>query len=619
MISIENLSKQYGSQVLFEDISFNINSRERIGLVGRNGHGKSTLFKILTGQETADSGSIRIPSGYRTGHLDQHIHFTKPTVLDEACTGLPEGEEMNSWKAEKILSGLGFMEEDFAKDPSNFSGGFQLRINLAKVLLSEPNLLLLDEPTNFLDILSIRWMINFLRSWKNELIIISHDRSFMDNVVTDIVGIHRSTIKKIRGTTRTYYDKVAEEEDLYERQRINLDKKRAEMEQFVDRFKAKASKAKLVQSRVKALDKMEQSDKLGEIADMRFSFNTAPFPAKRILEVTDLSFSYDKDGPMLIDDFSLTVGSKDRICIVGKNGKGKTTLLKLLAGKLAPGTGDIRYHPRAKMGYFEQTNTAGLTGSMTIEEEMLDAHPTGERKAARAVCGGMMFSGDLALKKTSVLSGGEKCRVMLGKILLTPANILLLDEPTNHLDMQSCDAMGDAIAAFNGATIIISHSEDILRKVANRLIVFHDDRIFVYEGSYERFLEDIGWGEEEGLTQRGGKSEKASKRLPKKELKRMRAEFVQRRSTALSPLKKRIDELETGIEKLEEEISTVNDLLARSSDKQSVEAIAELSKSAQKLNGELDCRYGEMNGLMEEYDRHKAEFEVEEEKLFSGQ
>ena len=619
MISIENLSKQYGNQVLFEDISFNINSRERIGLVGRNGHGKSTLFKILTGQEAADSGNIRVPSGYRTGYLDQHIQFTKATVLDEACTGLPEGEEMNSWKAEKILSGLGFTEEDFQQDPSNFSGGFQLRINLAKALLAEPNLLLLDEPTNFLDILSIRWMTNFLRSWQSELIIISHDRSFMDSVVTDIVGIHRSTIKKIKGTTKTYYDKVAEEEDLYERQRVNSDKKRAEMEQFVNRFKAKASKAKLVQSRVKALDKMEQSEKLGEIANMRFSFNAAPFPAKRILEVKDLSFAYGEDGPMLIDNFSITVGSKDRICIIGKNGKGKTTLLKLLADKLSLVKGEMKYHPQAKRGYFEQTNTAGLTDNMTIEEEMLHAHPTGERKAARGVCGAMMFSGDLALKKTSVLSGGEKCRVMLGKILLEPTNILLLDEPTNHLDMQSCGAMGDAIAAFDGATIIISHSEDILRKVANRLIVFHNDSIFVYEGGYDRFLEDIGWGDDDGLSQRGGKGEKKAKRLPKKELKKLRADFVQRRSATLKPVEKRIDELEAGIEKLEEEISTVNDSLARASGENNAQAIAELSQSSQKLNDELDSQYEEMNRLMEEYDRHKAEFEAEEEKLFPSQ
>lgn len=615
MISIENLCKQYGSQVLFEDISFNLNSRERIGLVGRNGHGKSTLFKILTGQETADSGKIRVPSGYRTGYLDQHINFTKATVLDEACTGLPEGEELNSWKAEKILSGLGFTEEDFQLAPSSFSGGFQLRINLAKAILGEPNLLLLDEPTNFLDILSIRWMINFLKSWKSELIIISHDRNFMDSVVTDIVGIHRSTIKKIKGTTETYYDKVAEEEELYERQRMNTDKKRADMEQFVNRFKAKASKAKLVQSRVKALDKMEKSSKLDNIADMRFSFNTAPFPAKRILEITDLSFSYDKNGPMLIDNFNLTVGSNDRICIIGKNGKGKTTLLKLIANKLKPATGEIKYHPQAKMGYFEQTNTAGLTESMTIEEEMLDSHPTGERKAARGVCGAMMFSGDLALKKTSVLSGGEKCRVMLGKILLTPTNILLLDEPTNHLDMQSCGAMGSAIAAFDGATIIISHSEDILRKVANRLIVFHDDRIFVYEGNYDGFLEDIGWGDEDGLSQRGAKGEKPAKRLPKKELKKLRADFVQRRSAVLSPLKKKISALEGTIEKLEEEISKLNDSLAIASGENNGQAVAELSQKTQKLNEELDSHYKEMNSLVEDHDRHKVEFETEEEKL----
>jgi len=245
MLKVSGLEKSYGRQDLFDNVSFVINPGERVGLVGKNGHGKTTLFRMILGQEQPDSGVITAPSYYTIGHLSQHIHFTEDTVLKEGCLGLKPSEYGidESYKVKAILTGLGFSEEDFDRNPAEFSGGYQVRINLAKVLVSEPNLLLLDEPTNYLDIVSVRWLIRFLRDWPNELLIITHDRDFMDNVTTHTMAIHRSKVKKIAGDTYKLYEQIATEEEVYEKTRVNDEKKRKEVEEFVNRFRAKASKA----------------------------------------------------------------------------------------------------------------------------------------------------------------------------------------------------------------------------------------------------------------------------------------------------------------------------------------------------------------------------------------
>ena len=551
MITVSGLSKQYGKQVLFSDITFSVGDKERVGLVARNGHGKSTLFKILTGEEPYDEGKIITPQNYRIGYLNQHINFTKSTVLEEACLGLPEENIHDEWRVEKILSGLGFIDADFGRDPHEFSGGYQIRINLAKVLVSEPNLLLLDEPTNFLDILSIRWLTTFLKSWPNELVIICHDRNFMDAITTHTMAIHRSGIRKIAGTTTHYYNKVAEEEEIYEKSRINEEKKRREAEDFINRFRAKASKSKQVQSRVKALEKQGQMEKLDNIATLAFSFRHAPFAAKNVMEIKGLTFGYD-DKPNLIDDLSFAVGATDKICIVGKNGKGKTTLLKLLAGHLDARSGEVKEHAKIQKAYFEQSHTASFHEDMTIEDELIANHPDNDRGAARKICGAMMFSGDLALKKISVLSGGEKCRVLLGNLLVKPANLLLLDEPSNHLDMESTDALMDATAKFKGAVIMITHNEAILHRLATKLIVFHNDEIFYFDGNYSDFLSQIGWGDESSPKIQGNNADKKTKpKLNKKELRKARADLNARRSKTLTPLKEKMAELESLIPTLE--------------------------------------------------------------------
>jgi ATP-binding cassette subfamily F protein 3 len=535
MIQVNNLDKCYGQQVIFEKAGFILNPGERLGLVGRNGHGKTTIFKMILGQDHADSGSISIPRGYNIGHLSQHISFSGNTVLEEACQSLRDTEDGidETYKAEIILMGLGFGLEDFSLNPLDLSGGYQVRLNLAKVLVSDPNLLLLDEPTNYLDILSLRWLTQFLRNWKKELIIITHDRDFMDGVTTHTMAIHRCKMRKEAGPTEKVYQQLLLEEEIHEKTRVNDDKKRKETEDFINRFRAKATKAKAVQSRVKALQKKGRLEKLTEIKNLDFAFKSASFTGKRLMEVNDLSFSFDNGSPLLIDGLTFSVGKRDRIAIIGKNGKGKTTLLNLLAKELKNKTGTVSHHGQLQMAYFGQTNINRLSLHKTIEEEIMDVHPEGSRGATRKICGTMMFPGDNALKKISVLSGGEKSRVLLGKLLVSPSNMLMLDEPTNHLDMESNDSLVEAIDAFNGSVIIVTHSEMMLHALATRLIVFDDGKVTLFEGTYQDFLDRVGWkSENDSNTPRVKKTRPRTKSVNKKQLRRERAALLKMKATA---------------------------------------------------------------------------------------
>jgi len=285
MINIEHLSKSFGNHILFEQADFKLNSRERLGLVGRNGHGKTTLLRLISGEEKPDSGNITIPRQYRIGYVRQKLAFGRDTVLEEGMTGLLDHEKDHQWKVEKILAGLGFSDRDMQRHPAEFSGGYQVRLNLAKILVSEPDLLLLDEPTNYLDINAIRWIERFLNAWPHELLLITHDRSFMDMVVTHIVGIHRQRLRKIKGQTEKYYSQIAQDEEIYEKTRINDERRRREIENFINRFRAKARLANLVQSRIKLLTKMEKHEKLEKIKNLDFSFRALPFRVSSVMDM----------------------------------------------------------------------------------------------------------------------------------------------------------------------------------------------------------------------------------------------------------------------------------------------------------------------------------------------
>jgi ATP-binding cassette, subfamily F, member 3 len=492
MLQVHNLSKYYGERCLFDEVCFTLTQGERAGLIGRNGHGKSTLFRIITGQEEADSGTISTPKGYEIGYLAQHFNFTQATLVEEAALSLRHDQVGEIFRAEKILAGLGFSEEDLTKSPGSFSGGYQLRINLAKLFLSEPDLLLLDEPTNYLDIVSIRWLVSELSSWKGELIIISHDRGFLESVTTHTLGISRRSVRKVPGAPSKLEALLTEEDQVYERTRANQLKKREETEAFIDRFRAKASKAALVQSRIKQLDKLTEMDELSQEKDLAFSFKEKATHAKYLLKAEALSFSYPQS-PVAIKNLELVIKPGERLGIVGKNGLGKSTLLKLLANRLQPNSGEIGYHTTASLGFFAQTNVAELDKSRSVEEEIRSANESLSQSQVRGICGLMMFSGEDAIKKIASLSGGERSRVALGKLLTNPTNVLLLDEPTSHLDLEAVDALIKALKKFSGSIIIVSHSEMLLSEVTTRLIVFTEKGPTIFEGSYKNFLREGGW------------------------------------------------------------------------------------------------------------------------------
>ncbi len=615
MLQISDISKSYGTQTIFDKVSVVVGPGERVGLVGRNGHGKTTLFRMILGEEHPDSGTISVPSGYRVGHLSQHIRFSETTVLREACLSLPQNEDHRdeTWRVEAILQGLGFASEDFGRRPADLSGGYQVRLNLAKVLASDPNLLLLDEPTNYLDIVSVRWLTKFLRAWRNELIIITHDRSFMDDVTTHTMGIHRCKVRKVQGPTRKYYDQILQEEEVYEKTRLNDEKKRRQAEQFITRFRAQATKARAVQSRIKALEKHERLDKLEEIRMLDFAFRSAPFSAKWLLQAEELSFSYADSGAPLIDGLSLAVSKKDRIAIIGKNGKGKTTLLNLLARELSPRSGTVSHHANLKLAYFGQTNIERLTPDRTVADEILHTDPDLTYTAARSLAGLMMFEGDNALKKVRVLSGGEKSRVLLAKLLVSPANLLLLDEPTNHLDMESIDSLIEAIEAFDGALIIVAHSEMILRALATKLVVFDNGKVRVFEGTYQDFLESVGWKDEEGeqsaKTSRSGAPVRTEKAANRKDLRRLRADIVAERSKRLGRLKTRITEIEAAITRLEEQMERDTRAMLAASEKGAALELRDLSRSVAGARTEIDRLFGELETASAEHDEHSREFE----------
>ncbi|GAB4485814.1 MAG: ABC-F family ATP-binding cassette domain-containing protein [Thermodesulfovibrionales bacterium] len=617
MLQIDRIAKSYGTRVLFEDVSFTIAPAERIGLVGRNGHGKTTLFRLILGEEQPDSGSISIPQGYAIGHLSQHLRFSQDTVLSEGCLGLKDHEDGvdESYRVKAILMGLGFSEADFLRRPDELSGGYQIRLNLAKLLASGPNLLLLDEPTNYLDILSIRWLARFLRNWKNELVIITHDRSFMDSVTTHTMGIHRGRLRKVSGTTEKFYSQLALEEEHYEKARLNDERKQREAETFIRRFRAQANRARAVQSRIKALNRMQVRERLSDIKGLDFSFRHEEFHGKWLIDAKDVRFSFSQDSTPLIDRFTLTISKADRIAVIGKNGKGKTTLLGLLSGELAPSAGTVTRNPQMAPASFGQTNIERLRSDSTVEEEILDIMPEHDRRVARGICGLMMFEGDDALKKVQVLSGGEKSRVLLGKLLVRPANILFLDEPTNHLDMDSTEALLEALEAFEGAVVIVTHNEMILHSFPERLVVF-DNGISVFEGPYRDFLDRVGWSDEaEKSSFPEKKGSRTAAQHQRKDLKRVRAGIIDSRAKVIGALQRRAAEIENTIMKAEQEIAANTEAILKDSEKgewQSASALSQANRAAQE---KIDRLFQELAALEEEIGSKSREFEEQLKRL----
>ncbi|MBU1018267.1 ATP-binding cassette domain-containing protein [Patescibacteria group bacterium] len=587
MLTISGLTKFYGNQILFKDVDLNIGSKEKIGLIGRNGTGKTTFLKILLGEESPNEGEVKMPNGYRVKSLEQHLKFSEKTVLAQVSSALSKESVNEDWRAKSILMGLGFNIDDFGRHPSEFSSGFQIRIRLAEVLVSDSDLLLLDEPTNYLDILSLRWLERFLKAWKGAFVLVTHDRHFMDLVVSHTIAIHRGDMRKMRGGPLKLIQHIKKDEEIYDKTRRNQEKKREKEDEFIRKFRAGARSAGLVQSRIKSLAKQGVKEKLDNIATIKFHFRSIPCKSDSIVQATDVSFGYEPDLP-LIQNFSLTTFPGDRIAIIGRNGKGKSTLLKLLHQNLSPDSGKVRMPPSLAVGYFGVDSIQELTPEKTILEELI-AIPNTSEQEVRNLCGALLFHGDDVKKHISTISGGEKSRVCLGKTLLFPSQLLMLDEPSNHLDMESVEALSEAIEKYQGTVIFVTHNEAMLSRLATKLVLFDNDEIRVLDYGYDKFLAKGGWAEEDE------QAFKASR--PDSDQKRQYLEVKENRKKQ-HLLRKQLDKLEKEIEKLEKEKDKTAQFLQEACLNKDTKAIKEQGIKLKEIEDSINLKYEEMEESM---------------------
>lgn len=588
MLAISGLTKFYGNQMLFKEVDLNIGPREKIGLIGRNGTGKTTFLKILLGEKSPQEGVVKMPNGYRVKSLEQHLKFSEKTVLSQVCSALPKSSLNEDWKAKSILMGLGFNTDDFEQSPSQFSSGFQVRIRLAEALVSESDLLLLDEPTNYLDILSLRWLEHFLKSWKGSFILVTHDQHFMDLVVSHTIIIHRGRMRKMAGGPLKLIQHIKRDEEAYDKTRKNQEKKREKENEFIRKFRAGARSAGLVQSRIKALAKQEVKEKLDDIATIKFHFRSIPCKSDSVIQATNISFGYDPNMP-LIQNFSLTTFPSDRIAIIGRNGKGKSTLLRLLHKTLNPDSGHIRMPPTLAVSYYGIDSIQELSAEKTILEELV-AMPNTTEQEVRNLCGALLFRGDDVKKRISTISGGEKSRVCLGKTLLHPSQLLMLDEPTNHLDMESVQALSEAIENYRGTVIFVTHNEAMLSRLATRLVLFDNNEIRVLDYGYDTFLTKGGWAEEEE------QAFKASRMSSDKKIQHLNEKEVRKQQHLL---KKQLDKLEKEIEKLEKEKERMGQILQEACLNKEVKTIKEQGIKLKEHEDLIDLKYEAMEVLME--------------------
>ena len=537
MISFSRINKQYGRQVLFVDASFQLNPGEKVGLVGPNGAGKTTLFRMIVGEETPDDGELSVPKKLTIGYFRQDVEeMSGRSVLDEAIAGSgrvgdlhheleslqhamgdpARSDEMDAIlarfgevqeeydhlggyalesQAREVLHGLGFDDERIDGDVGELSGGWKMRVAMARVLLGRPDVLLMDEPTNHLDIESIVWLEDFLKSLSGALLMTSHDREFMNRIVTKIAEIDSGEITVYSGNY-DFYEREREiretnREAAYARQQAML----AKEQRFIDRFSTHAAKAAQVQSRVKALEKIDRIELPKQRRVVRFDFRQPPRSGDQVVAIEHVRKAFGKR--VIYDGLNLNVRRCERWCVMGKNGAGKSTLLKIVAGALNPDSGTVRLGASLTLGYFAQQALDLLNPDLTIEEQLQRDFPHESIGALRSLAGAFQFSGEDVDKKIRALSGGEKTRLVMARMLLNPPNFLVLDEPTNHLDLATKEMLIEALKDFEGTMLFVSHDREFLRGLSNRVLELGgetgtDAEPHIYAGSYGEYVVRTG-------------------------------------------------------------------------------------------------------------------------------
>jgi len=642
MLYISGLTIHFAGRYLFDNVTFSVSPKDRIGLVGRNGTGKTTLLKLIAGLEQPESGTISRPNDYTIGYLPQEgSSQSKLSVFEEASSALGKFkalensiEELSSLIAsrtdyeskeyhelvvrladendylhslgggaveadiEKVLLGLGFKRTEIHKPVKEFSGGWQMRVELAKILLQKPHCILLDEPTNHLDIESIAWVENFLKNYENSVVIVSHDKNFLNTVTNRTIEISGGKIFDMNVKYSEFIEYRAEQIRsqmvTYKAQQKQI----KDTERFIERFRSKATLASRVQSRIKALEKLELVEVDEEdYSSIHFSFPEAPRSSRVVVEAVSLSKRYGDNLVLDKIDFALERGEK--VAFVGKNGEGKSTLSRIIAG-LEKFDGMLTIGSNVALGYFDQHEANLLDGSQTVFE-LIDAAATGDmRTRVRSLLGAFLFSGDSVYKKIKVLSGGEKSRLSIARLLLQPINLLILDEPTNHLDMVSKEVLKDALINYNGSLILVSHDRDFLHGLTTRTIYFKDRNIVDYPGDIYEFLEKQSLDTLKQLeASKSAQTNQQSKALKESDLKANR-EFQKARQRDENRIRRQIERCEKEIESLEASIAAIDALFTDAAFYSDSELVKSKQNEYNELRKQLDDKMNEWESLSEE-------------------
>jgi ATP-binding cassette subfamily F protein 3 len=592
LVQIEGVAKGYGGRVLFRDVSWRVLAGQRIGLVGPNGAGKSTLCRILAGFEEPDAGRVSRPRDATVGYLPQEVSTTgEGSVLEEALSGFDEVWELEralaalaaamatgpsdaltekygdlqhrfealggyrlESEARAVLTGLGFGAVDLARPLGEFSGGWRMRAALARLLLLRPSLLLLDEPTNHLDMESLGWLEGFLQGYDGAVVVVSHDRYFLNRMVSMIAELGPGGLTVYQGDYEAYLVERTARRELLEAQARNQAKRVAEIERFIERFRYKATKARQVQSRVKMLERIERVTVDAEARRIHFAFPDPPRTGRRVASLRGIYKAYGEQPVYAGVDLEVERG--DKIALVGVNGAGKSTLLKILAGVLTFERGERSLGVGATTHYYAQHQLDALTPDRTVLEELAEAAPETGHTRLRTLLGSFLFSGDDVDKKVAVLSGGEKARLALARMLVRPASLLLLDEPTNHLDLASREVLEDALAAFPGTIVFISHDRYFINRIATKVLEVARGQLTVYLGDYDAYLAATARVEPEPAVVAAAPRRRATPMMPARDGARdTRSERTARRT------RQRLEEVEREIGQLEEQVRILGEAL----------------------------------------------------------
>ncbi|MFC5270394.1 ribosomal protection-like ABC-F family protein [Adhaeribacter terreus] len=644
MISINNLSFHFGSRTLYEDASLHIKPKDKIGLIGLNGTGKSTLLRVLVGEYKPDSGSIQMSKDTTIGFLNQDLlsYDTHESILSVAMQAFERALEVQKeidevlhqmdtnyedslveklaklqdefdaldgynmqTKAEEILEGLGFTTEELQRPLKTFSGGWRMRVMLAKILLQKPSLLLLDEPTNHLDLPSIKWLENYLEGYEGAVIIVSHDREFLDKTTNMTVEVAQQKLNIYAGNYSFYLEEKELRNEIQKGAFENQQAAIRQTERFIERFKAKATKAKQAQSRMKALERMDRiEDVASDAPKVNFKFQFSVEPGRHILRLEHMSKKYgDK---IIFRDTNVNIERGDKIALIGANGKGKSTLMRIVAGT-EPVDGKRQLGHNVIMAFYAQHQLESLTVENEILQELTEAGSKRNEMELRTILGSFLFTGDQVFKKIKVLSGGEKSRVALAKTLISEANFLLLDEPTNHLDMQSVNILIQALDQYEGTFVVISHDRYFVENVANKIWYIEDYQLKEYPGTYHEFEQFQESREKEAKKNAALNPVKTVAKTEVKPKPEVKPNNYQQLQNDLKKANKQLQEVEKKVQELEEELAAYEAKLAEPEVYGNVSSLTDYTLKFEKTKKELDAKNTEWEKVAEQVENLESQ------------